>query len=63
MPGVSIGIALAHNMIGWKATTTNPTTTYNSDQTGATLTPNVTTVRIANGPGKGDVFQYIGAAT
>ena len=61
--GISIGIALAHNTIGWKSTTNNPTTTYNSDQTGATLTPNVTTVRIANGPGKGDVFQYIGTAT
>ncbi len=58
--GVSIGIALARNVIGWKATSNNPTTTYDSDQTGATLTPNVTTVEIANGPGKGDVFMYIG---
>ena len=61
--GIAIGIALAHNTIGWKATSLNPTTTYNSDQTGATLTPNVTTVKIANGPGKGDVFQYIGTQT
>ncbi|TVS11137.1 MAG: hypothetical protein EA424_24230, partial [Planctomycetaceae bacterium] len=57
---VSIGISAARNFIGWDpGGGASLITTYTSDQSAGTLVPGQT-VRIARGPGRGDVYQYIG---
>ena len=53
--GVGIGVALATNTIGAVAVAD-----YSSAQTLASGLQNGRTVRIASGPGQGDVYRYIG---
>ena len=59
--GVSIGISLARNTIGWEPEAVAAPTLSSDDRLAGGLAFG-TKVRIANGPGAGDVFEYIGPA-
>ena len=57
--GVSIGISLARNMIGWEPEAVAAPVLSSDDRLAGGLAFG-TKVRIANGPGAGDVFEYLG---
>ncbi len=58
--GVSIGVALASNYVGWNPDATSPAADHTSDQELTNgLTPG-TTVQISSGVGAGNVFKYLG---
>lgn len=58
--GLSIGVAVARNQIGYNFST--PATTFTTDSRPAQIVPHQT-VRIATGARAGDVFEYIGTST
>ncbi len=58
--GVSIGVAVARNFIGWDPTGTDVAATYESAKPVVTLATN-DTVRVTSGPMAGDVYRYLGA--
>ena len=56
---MSIGISLARNTIGWEPEAVAAPALSSDDRLAGGLAVG-TKVRIANGPGAGDVFEYIG---
>ena len=57
--GVSIGVAIARNFIGWDPASADFTATYLSSAMPLTLVPHQT-VRVEEWVRKGDVYEYLG---